>query len=106
MILATSDETLTLSFLIFQHFVIAKTQETKGKDSSMASKDLILTFLGTGAMKPSFRRGSKKWCYCNTNFVASTVGMLIPTKRGSEDWLFDCGEGELYSVFPLCCRYI
>ena len=25
----------------------------------MASKELILTFLGTGAMRSSFRRGSK-----------------------------------------------
>lgn len=86
--------------------MIAKTQETKGKDCSMASKDLILTFLGTGAMKPSFRRGSKKWCYCITNIVASAVGMLVPTKRGSEDWLFDCGEGELCGVFPLFYRDI
>ena len=26
----------------------------------MASKELILTFLGTGAMRPAFRRGSKQ----------------------------------------------
>ena len=27
----------------------------------MASKELILTFLGTGAMRPAFRRGSTQY---------------------------------------------
>lgn len=59
----------------------------------MASKELILTFLGTGAMRSSFRRGSRTELFCIFILLASALEMLIPTAAGSESWLFDCGEG-------------
>lgn len=64
----------------------------------MASKELILTFLGTGAMRPAFRRGSRRLCVRYFLQLASAIGAYIPTMTGSENWLFDCGEGE-YTLF-------